>query len=102
MNQFNTFHRRVDPFDLFDLFAATLKHPRTPRNPYFDYPLADSDHMTKRARLMEITYEEKTDEEKSGKSLEMRERSGGGRNCGLELLWANSRLKSREDYESKP
>ncbi|KAI3786975.1 hypothetical protein L1987_41095 [Smallanthus sonchifolius] len=55
MNQFNTFHRRIDPFSLFDPFAATLKHPRTPRNPSFDYPFADSDHMSKRARLIEIT-----------------------------------------------
>ncbi|KAI3703249.1 hypothetical protein L1987_73184 [Smallanthus sonchifolius] len=41
----------------FSVSMATLKHPRTQRNPSFDYPFADSDHMSKRARLMEITDE---------------------------------------------
>ncbi|KAI3731423.1 hypothetical protein L1987_62611 [Smallanthus sonchifolius] len=40
----------------FSVPMATLKHPRTQRNP-FDYPFVDSDHMRKRARLMEITDE---------------------------------------------
>ncbi|KAI3730390.1 hypothetical protein L1987_61560 [Smallanthus sonchifolius] len=41
----------------FSVPMATLKHPRTQRNPSCDYPFADSDHMSKRARLMEITDE---------------------------------------------
>ncbi|KAL8256799.1 hypothetical protein R6Q59_028840 [Mikania micrantha] len=37
--------------------SAALKHPRTPTNPSLDYPSADSDHMSKRTRLMGITDE---------------------------------------------
>ncbi|KAJ0440698.1 putative transcription factor interactor and regulator LisH family [Helianthus annuus] len=37
--------------------SAALKHPRTPTNPSLDYPSADSDHMSKRTRIMGITEE---------------------------------------------